>query len=74
MPCLCIRPGWSNAKLGIFSFRCHCLKSLTGRPPSKGFSVFFKLDGRHAIERPMRAKVIVLVLKHLGYGADLVHA
>ena len=35
--------------------------------------MFFKLDGRHVIERPMRSKVIVLVLKHLGYGADLVH-
>ena len=35
--------------------------------------MFFKLDGRHVIKRPMRSKVIVLVLKHLGYGADLVH-
>ena len=36
--------------------------------------MFFKLDGRHVIERSMRSKVIVLVLKRFGYGADLVHA
>ena len=49
MELLCIPPGCSNNKLGIMSFGWYDVKSLTGRPPSKGFSVFFKLDGRHVI-------------------------
>ena len=36
--------------------------------------MLFKLHGRHVIERSVRSKMIVLVLKSFGYVVNFLHA